>query len=260
MRSRIDNDKGFSLIELMIVTAISAVLMGAAISVFTKERKLLDNENATTNVRAKGRQAMMELAKEIRRAGFGFPRGAGLITATSSSISFYVDTDNVKTTITSDVTAGQLILPVGSSTGFAGNDNVIIFDAQPGTGVAVSAANWEIKTINSIASNNITLTAGATNAYSKEHGIMFSKYHTMTYTYDSAAKIIYQQIDGGTQIPVVSDVDTFSFVYYDNAGATTATLASITRVQVNLTMQDPSNTVTATAFKTDVNLRNSSRL
>jgi prepilin-type N-terminal cleavage/methylation domain-containing protein len=72
-RKNLNNQYGFSLIELMVASIIGLVALGGAIMVFTTQNNALKDENDGTKVRAKGRLAIKILAKEIRMAGYGLP-------------------------------------------------------------------------------------------------------------------------------------------------------------------------------------------
>ena len=90
--NRLKNEKGFTLIEVMIAGLITVIVLAGSIYVFVKQDKLIRQENARTDLRALGRLAMTELATEIRRAGYGFPDGQGLILAEAAKLTFYANT------------------------------------------------------------------------------------------------------------------------------------------------------------------------
>lgn len=69
-------DEGFSLIELMVVLALSGVLMAAVYSSFTSQQRSWNLQRQVTDMQQSGRTAMEFLAKEIRMAGFGMPQAA----------------------------------------------------------------------------------------------------------------------------------------------------------------------------------------
>jgi type IV pilus assembly protein PilW len=250
------NQKGFTLIELLVSMVISVIVLGGAVYVFSKQNKVFRDENAGTNIRALGRVAMAELTKELRMAGYGFPENTGITAASSTSITYYANTDNITSSITANVSAGASTVVVGSGDGslFSANDDLVIYSAR-------NQATWEDPTssnlsVASVSGDTITLNGTTDNAYKASHGIVINTYHTITYNFDGSK--ITRAIDGGTPQTVVPDVSAFTLTYYDNTGTATTTVGDIQRIDITLTMTDPDVATDATlTFNSDVDIRNS---
>lgn len=249
MNRRYDNQTGFTLIELLIVMFISTLLLTATISIFVKQERLMRDETTKTNLRALGRIAMAEMAKELRRAGFGFPGGEGITAMGANSITIQGNIDEVLTTIAEDITSGNNV-DVFDDSGFEDDDDIVISDPSPG-GLS------ETLVIDDVGGGNIGATTNFVNNYLMEDGVLISQYHTLTYFYDSGNNRITRQEDGGGVVPVIGKVDSLVFTYFDEDGNVTAVLSDVRRIGIQLTMNDTDGNSTITVvFNTDVNLRN----
>ncbi len=84
------NEKGFTLIELMISVAIFSLVVGAAYAVFDSQQKTHNIQQQVVDVQQDLRAGMDFLVREIRMAGYdephGDPVGAGFLQATSSTL------------------------------------------------------------------------------------------------------------------------------------------------------------------------------
>lgn len=249
MSKRCDNQTGFTLIELLIVMAISTLLLTATVSVFVKQERLMRDETTKTNLRALGRIAMAEMTKELRRAGFGFPGGEGIVARSPTSITIQGNINEVFTTIAEDITSGDDV-NVFDDSGFEDDDDIVITDPSPG-------GESETLVIGNVGGDNIDATSNFVYDYLMEDGVLISQYHTLTYAYDSGNNRITREEDGGGAAPVIGKVASLVFTYLDEDGNVTAVLSDIRRIGIQLTMTDTDGNSTITVvFNTDVNLRN----
>ncbi len=70
------NNRGFSLVELMVVVVISTFILAAAFSVFTSQYRSWMVRTQVSEMQDNARTAAEIMAKELRMAGFGKPEGA----------------------------------------------------------------------------------------------------------------------------------------------------------------------------------------
>ncbi len=253
-----NNEKGLTLIEVLIATVISAFVLGTTVFTFTKQEKTLRTETDKTYLRGLGRLAMEELAKQIRLAGYGFPPGQGISVATATSITYFVNTEDTQTMLAADVTAGDTTLTVRDDLGFSDTDNLVIFNLR-------NLSDWEVSQVSGTpAGNVITINAGTTNGYLANQNIVIHQYHTITYTYNAGNTLITESNDGGGAIPLIGNVSDMTLTYFDANDAVLATpmnagdanLANIRKVEIELSLENSTNTSAKTTFKTNVNLRN----
>ena len=66
-----NNQKGFTLVEMVIAIALGLLILSGAVITFTKQDKILKDQNADTDIRGQGRVTIKRLAGEIRNAGAG---------------------------------------------------------------------------------------------------------------------------------------------------------------------------------------------
>ena len=158
------NEKGFTLIEVLIAAAIGIIVIGGSIYAFSKQDKLIRQENASTNLRGLGRVAMSEFAKEIRRAGYGLPPGQAFVAADANTLNFLANTQDVYAMLSVDGNNGDTTISIPDITmtnglAFQDGDTIVIFDVSDPT-------NWELNAIVGVPVDNasptpdvITLTA-----------------------------------------------------------------------------------------------------
>ncbi len=256
MRKRYLNQAGLSLIEMLIVLAMSTVLMTATISVFVKQERLMRDEMTKTNLRALGRMAMAEMAKEIRRAGFGFLGGSGdgITAMSATSLTFQGNINEIFTTISVDVEAGENDFDVFDDSDFANNDKIVIVDPTPGGFAEMHVIS------NSPSSDNIDIDDTLAYDYLAEDGVIVSQYHTLTYAFDAGNNRITRELDGAGAVSVIGKVSGLTFTYRDAAGGEVtlfANVSDIRKVEIQLTMTDTKgNSTVTTVFNTGINLRN----
>jgi type IV pilus assembly protein PilW len=89
------SQKGFTLVELVVVLALSGIVMAAVYKSFTAQQQVYIAQDQVVGMQQDIRASLEVMLKEIRMAGYD-PRGtadAGITVATSSSIRFTLDQD-----------------------------------------------------------------------------------------------------------------------------------------------------------------------
>ena len=275
--NRLKNEKGFTLIEVMIAGLITVIVLGGSIYVFVKQDKLIRQENARTDLRALGRLAMTELATEIRRAGYGFPNGWGIFVAQAAQLTFYAntfDTDTgtagvqeAYTTATADITVGHTTITVADGSAFSSGNFIVVFDAS-----GTVANPWANGTVTSSSATVVNLTPGSPSAFTATNGIVVNQYQTIGYGFDTVNNLLTVSTDSGTPaavvIPVIGSVTALSFTYFDATNTelvpatgsplalTFAERAQVRKIVISLTLQDPKDTTVTLNFSTDIDIRN----
>ena len=89
------NDKGFTLVELLVATAIFLVLMGAIFSTFRSQQQSYLVQEQVVAMQQNLRAGMLMMEKEIRMAGYDpqSTANAGITTAAANQITFTKDDD-----------------------------------------------------------------------------------------------------------------------------------------------------------------------
>jgi len=268
MSNYLKNSKGFTLIELMIAAVIAIIVLAGTIQVFTYQASTLKDENDNTKVRAKGRQAMKILAREIRMAGFGLPDGQGIITINPNQINFRtnknVSGDKAVTFV--DSSAGNVAGPTTSltivpGTAFNGGDNIAIFNPNE------MPAQYFLSTVGGggVSDSDITMTISPGLAADDKltfsdfaKVVMVSRYSD--YQITLAGENIVKTVDG-VAVTLVNNVqataDGLKFDYLNGLGVATTNPSAVRRVAITLNMLDPQNSDASIEFKTVVQIRNS---
>jgi len=270
------NEKGFTLIEMMIAAFIGLMVLGGSIYVFNKQNTLIRTEGARTDVRALGRFAMAELATEVRRAGYGFPDGEGIFVAQADQLTFFANTFDTNagligvqeayTTGTADIAAGDTTISVADNTAFSNGNFIVVFDAS-----GTVAVPWAGGTVSGTPGANLTISFAAPSAMELLNGIVVNQYQTIVYDFDSVNGMLTVSTDPGTGavvIPVIGNVTALSFTYFDATNTplvpTTGTppaltpseRAEIRKIIISLTLQHAAESSVTLNFNTDIEIRN----
>ncbi|MDP2644852.1 MAG: prepilin-type N-terminal cleavage/methylation domain-containing protein [Desulfobacterales bacterium] len=87
------SEKGFSMIELLIVMAVSTIVLGALVGVFIIHKESLEQQEQILDMQENARAGIEIMTRELAMAGYD-PRGgagAGIVAANSESIVFSAD-------------------------------------------------------------------------------------------------------------------------------------------------------------------------
>ena len=146
----LNNQRGIGLVEYMVGAVLGIIIIGVSIVVFTQQQSLLKDQNDNANIRAKGRQAIKTLAKEIRMAGYGLPPNQGIQDALSTtSITFRSNLFDVNTTLPPTGPGQRKMiqpLPLQALRIFV-NDNIVIYQPDFNT--------IELKVVSSVPSGTV---------------------------------------------------------------------------------------------------------
>jgi type IV pilus assembly protein PilW len=201
----IKNQAGVSMIELLVVMAMSTILLGATISMFVKQERTMRDQMTKTHLRALGRIAMEDMAKELRRAGYGFGKGLGVTAMTLTSVTIRGNTDEISSSLSADASAGDDHVDVFDYGDFTAGDNIVIYNPQDDVSeVQVMDTSGTTDKID-LVSNSLS------NDFEVDDGPIVSQYHTITYDYSGGR--ITRAVDGGTAVPVIGKVSDLSFTY-----------------------------------------------
>lgn len=251
------NDRGLGMLEVLIGSAISLIILAATTTMFTRNQDRLNDQNDSVVSQAKGRIAVDRIEEELRMAGFGMPPGQGLTNiGVANSISFRSNLNDVRTATPPCNPAcpgfvagntGDTTLTVTDATGFAINDLIVIRDPN--------FNQSELNTVTAIAGNVLSLGTPLANTY--VYGINTSlvtvnKYSDVTIALNGTN--IIRTVDGAVT-NLISDVNPVNGLVFNYYGVAVAN--AVIRLGFTLDLVDPNNPVATGEYKTDISLRNS---
>lgn len=233
---------------------LGVLVLGAVISIYIKEDKVISRESEETDIRAKGRHLIKFLAEEIRMAGFGLPPGMGVIDiSAANSVTFRSNLFDVRTTTppssegTNAITSGSSSITVVNGSEFSDGDNIVIYDP--------SFRASELNTVSGTPTSTsipIGTAAGSDFTYSKNSKLVtINKYNTVILYQDGTA--IKKSIDG-TVSTLISDPSVSSLQFIFDSG----TAADVAKIGISLEMVDRNDAAEGVIeFESDIALRNS---
>ena len=226
------NEKGFTMIEMLIAMALAIVLLGAAIYTYSKQDKLLREETRSLQTRDYARLAMDRVLSNLLLAGYGFPPGdsaagrpaRGILNADATTITYVANTENISTYASFDSsTPTNTGLVVADPTVFADEDQIVFFDVEtpykwnsktynapsvsiPGVGEFMGWAESGIAARNDNVAGGIGgcvvgTDPGCDGTYmpvTDNAAVEVNQYHTIIYTYNAGLQTIIVQDDMGT--------------------------------------------------------------
>ena len=259
----LNDQRGASILELIIASGIGLIALAITISVFIQQQSLLKDENDGTKVRAKGRQAIKILAREIRMAGYGLPPGEAMTDiATANSISFRTNLTNDRREASTwidqsgtGIADTDTSLTVVDGTDFLNGDKIVVYQTGWFRSKFFTANGNGTSTTINLADSGGSSTAFGSPGYTfgtKANLITVNKYDNWTIAL--VGDEIQKTIDGANTTVLINELRTTSSgLQFDYVGILEATTS---KIGITLNLLDPKNYDAAIEFKTDVTLRN----
>jgi Tfp pilus assembly protein PilW len=161
-------EKGFTVIELMISTTMLLVVMGVALTFFTRGQAIYTNERVTLDMVQDLRTVFDRFTNEIRMAGAGLPYQQGVIEGSATKLVVRGDFSEVTTIITStgniSISSSAATFPVGTTTGFATGQTISLLNNTTGHSVLakITAVNETNKTLTLNVNDLLPISSGTT--------------------------------------------------------------------------------------------------
>lgn len=268
--------RGFTLIEILIALSTFVIVLFAVYTSFESSQATYAAGEQRADIQQSARIAMEMMSADLRLAGYGFPTGAGAITAASpTDISFWADLNNASTVIVADVGAGNITLSVQSAAGIQAGNVIHLINGTVSEQRTVAAVNTGVNP------HTITLTAATTNAY--PWGSQVGRPRLVRYCWHDnpnldgfappaacgalAANTIYKDEGDGGGLQPVANIQNFQvgaanfltqMQYFDANNNATATPANIRRITITVGVQSPPGAWRQQAFTmiSDIRARN----
>jgi Tfp pilus assembly protein PilW len=161
-------EKGFTVIELMISTTMLLVVMGVALTFFTRGQAIYTNERVTLDMVQDLRTVFDRFTNEIRMAGAGLPYQQGVIEGSATKLVVRGDFSEVTTIITSTgnitLSSSAATFPVGTTIGFATGQTISLLNNTTGHSVLakITAVNETNKTLTIDVDDLLPISSGTT--------------------------------------------------------------------------------------------------
>jgi prepilin-type N-terminal cleavage/methylation domain-containing protein len=267
MSNKLSGKGGFTLVELLVVTAILGLVLGAIYSIYLTHMRTAYTQDEVVEVQQNLRIALDAISRDLKMAGALVPYGTPAIdpasTATNLIINTGAPTDAVARIVTTlDSTATGTFAPtvesVDSMNNFSVGDTVRIirpFDgSQPfdtttmNSNLYVSAKDTTAKTITLKKSNGTSFALGITinngDIISKISAAAAARFDTITYSVGNcpvgsglSESCLYRSVNGGAGDVIASNLATsasvppglsFAFLTEDIYGTSAISAAQLT--------------------------------
>ena len=269
---RYKHEVGFTLVELLIATAISGVMLGAMISFFVVQRQYLGAQEQVTEMLQNARAAMDMMVDDIRLAGYAAPRsqfgtwitwvspaltsnpqitqGAGTAADAISIIGSVDAPDTPLATIIAAAPAGTVILTLAAGKGsefnlttkkliFIGNESAVI--------TGITGDTLSIDTNPASAGNQ-----GLTGTYPANTAIALVK--VITYQIVDNTLKRNENTGGGSQ-PVAENVENLQITQNGNS-ITVVLTARTSKQDLNYTHPTAGDRYRRRTLSSEIQLRN----
>jgi prepilin-type N-terminal cleavage/methylation domain-containing protein len=295
MRNNLSGKGGFTLVELIVVTGILGLVIGAIYSLYLTHMRTAYTQDEVVEVQQNLRIAMDSITRDLKMAGALVPYGTSAIDSTSTANNLIINTGvptgavaRIVTTL--DSTATDTFAPtvesVDSINNFSVGDTVRIirpFDgSQPfdtttmNSNMFVSAKNTTLKTISLKKSNSTNFATGITiksgDIISKISAAAAARFDTITYSVGNcpvgsglSESCLYRAINGGAGDVIASNLATsasvppgfaFSSITEDNYGTTAISAYQVTLTGVTRKKVSPTDSPKSRQLISIVKLRN----
>ena len=88
------NEAGFTIVELLIASAMSVVVLGLLAHVFRSQQRAFDTQTVLNTMQANGRGATEFVSRSVQNAGFNVKRGTRFLSASDHSLTAVYDENN----------------------------------------------------------------------------------------------------------------------------------------------------------------------
>ena len=229
------SDSGYTLVELLIVTAIVGMVAAGIVGVYQVSQGIYTRATGLEDAQSGARAGLDRMASELRLIGsywFGAAtsaQGNAIIAATPTSITFMANVDNVDAL---SVINGAEATPSSTATGTSvplslsaadTADAFRIYVANPETNndyiYIANGGGREVRRITGIDDGNtLTLTPALSSSYPV--GSIVRDVKRITYARDTVANRLTRTQGGSGADPVVDNVTGLTFTYYGTTGCT----------------------------------------
>jgi Tfp pilus assembly protein PilW len=241
------SEQGFTVVELLIGTAMLLVVLSAGLSFFSRSQVVYTNERVTLDMVQDMRTVFDRFTNEIRMAGSGLPAPRGVIEGSPTTLVVRGDFNNIATIITSvspiTVSGITATIPVGTTTGFASGQTISLINNL--TGVSALAK------ITGVDSTAKTLSVDKDDLFPIESGAQLTD-DPATNSFPPGA--IINVIERRTYSIVTSGADKGAItrtVIYENTQSGGATIQSTEIIATNVLDEAGNPGLTFTYFKPD---------
>lgn len=220
------NTKGFSLIELLIATAISSVAISAAIQAFASYGLRLNAQYASMTGNQELRLGLDVLCNELRLAGGGLLVGeAAFVKMADDEVEFFANLSGSSTILTQAAEVGRQDLPVEDGTDWPKGKQLLLCTA--------ARCGW-----NRLAADGrkhtLALTTPTLEQYQAKSAVfLLNRVRYYVKRSDEGGWRLMREVDGVAST-MLSEVRGFELQYFNRSGGMTTDVRDVVRVRVTI--------------------------
>ncbi len=223
---RANKDRGFSLAEVMISSALGMVVLGAAIDAFIAHHAQFRGQQAKAELQQDLRGGAALLARELRLAGGGMPSAPVTVMATRE-VAFSANVNNIRGVLLAAAASGQDRLEIGpGSSGWSKGKRIVVC-GPPGCEEHVLAKDAS-------SSGRLTVADFLTRDFPVGSSVeLVNAVRYYLSTSDPRNHKLMREIDKGAN-PLIEYVENFSLTFLKENGVPASAAEDIRMVRVIL--------------------------
>ena len=241
-------DDGYSLVELLVVTAVVGVIAAATFGVFRTSQQVYRRASALEDAQLRARAGLALISGDLRLIGAYWTGAAGggpaIIDATPTSITFMADvngdsiSNGVEMTTATVTRPGATTLTLGASATRVGSAfNTYTSPALNDFVHVASGSRREVRQIASITGSTLTLTAPIGGNYPS--GSPVRAVEKVTYALNPSTRGLTRSVGGSGAQTFINQVSALAMTYFDghHPGAETSDLTRIREIRISVTTE-----------------------
>lgn len=227
------DESGFSLLELLVASAMAVLVVGGMLLIFDSVRDVHRDQSQLIDAQMTARIALEQMQRDIQLAGIGL---LGLMSPLpvieprpDGGIDVRYNSDNLTARLSANMSGPSAQLVVDDATGFQAGMQVVVYD---GTGA------FDLVTLSGVSGNSLAHVSTLTKAYQVVDGAAVKRIETISYRLQSVNGVFWlqRQLNNDTPQPVALNVRSMTITYFDDASPpvafTPVTLVDQLRVNV----------------------------
>ena len=259
-RVRLSDDEGLSLLELLVSSFISMVVVGGVMTMLVSVNDIHRDAQQVIDTQQSARIAMDQIQRDVQIAGVGLlwllPPTPVIIPRADGGIDIRQNQGGVMAGLIADMGGPNDVFTVNDVTGFSPGMEIAVYDASGSIDFVTVTA---VDTLNDRLSHD-----GASKAYTVAEGSAVARILTISYYLQQIGSVwtMVREEDGANTVPIAANVVVAgtSIVYWDDSLPPIVFNPNTNSLQLRITMIEISLEIETVDTTLNSNIRRSATL